>query len=173
MSAIRKLASRLLCAVVRHSSSESHEWAGAMLAELDFIESDWAALFWALGSAGAILRYSTLRGLRGWFDKREKQEEGPMLKHIRRHAAGTLSGVLIAFGVLVAGFGAVRLLLALFPAVSVRREPAELLAVIVVPESIFVVAAVGLWRKRRSMAVGIVLSAVILVAHVVVHLTTH
>jgi hypothetical protein len=48
-----------------------------------------------------------------------------------------------------------------------------MLAVIVVPETIFLVAAVALWRNRRPMAVGLVLSAVILVAHVVVHLTTH
>jgi hypothetical protein len=50
---------------------------------------------------------------------------------------------------------------------------AELLAVIVIPETIFIVSALALWRKRRSMAVGIVMSAVTLVAHVVVHLTTH
>ena len=122
MLAIRRLASRLLSAVVRHSSSESHEWASAMLGELDFIESDWAALFWALGSTGAILRYFALRGLRGWFDKRAKQQEGLMLKHIRRHAAGTLSGVLIAVGVLFAGFGVVRLLLALFPASDAKQK---------------------------------------------------
>jgi len=48
-----------------------------------------------------------------------------------------------------------------------------MLAVIVVPETIFIVSALALWRKRRSMAVGIVMSAVTLVAHVVVHLTSH
>jgi hypothetical protein len=173
MSVTRRLASRLLGAAVLHASPEGQEWVRAMLSELDFIESDWAALFWALGSARAIFKYSLSRRLRAWL-KRSSQEERPMLKYIRSNAAATLSGIGMAVGVLVAAFGLVRLLLVLFPASDLKGvESAELLAVIVVPETIFVVAAVALWRKRRPMAVGMALSAVILVAHVVVHLTTH
>ena len=173
MSPTRKLASRLLRAVVRHSSSDSRDWASAMLGELDYIESDWAALFWALGSAGAIFRHSVPRGFRAWFGKRLHREEGLML-NIRKNAAGALSGVVLAVGVLVGAFGLVRLLFVLFPVADLKRvQWAELLAVIVVPETIFIVAAVALWRKKRSMAVGIVMSAITLVAHVVVHLTTH
>ncbi len=145
-----------------------------MLSELDFIESDWAALFWALGSARAIFKHSIPRQLRSWLGTRSSQEQAPVLKHIRRNAAGTLSGIGIAVGVLAAAFGLVRLLLVIFPASSLTGvESAEMLAVIVVPEVIFLVAAVALWRKKRPMAVGLVLSAVILVAHVVVHITTH
>lgn len=173
MSAPRKMAASLLGVVVRHSSCDSQDWASAMLGELEFIESDWAALFWALGSTSAILRLSVLRGLRAWFGKRSNQVEGLMSKHIRRNAAGTLSGVAIAVGVLVSGFGLVRLLFVLFPASDLQVQWAELLGVIVVPETIFIVAALALWRKRRSMAVGIVMSAVTLVAHVVLHLATH
>jgi hypothetical protein len=174
MSAIRRLASKLLVAAVRHSSSENQEWARAMLSELDFIESDWTALFWALGSTKAIFKYSIPRQLRAWLAKRSSQDERPMLKHIRRNASGTLSGIGIAGGVLVTAFGLVRLLLVIFPASTLKGvESAEMLAVIVVPETIFLIAAVALWRNRRPMAVGLVLSAVILVAHVVVHLTTH
>jgi hypothetical protein len=47
MSAIRRLASRLLSGVVRQVSSDTQEWGNAMLRELDFIESDWIALLWA------------------------------------------------------------------------------------------------------------------------------
>jgi hypothetical protein len=131
-------------------------------------------LFWALGSARAIFKYSVPRQLRARLGKPSSQEEKPMLKHIRRNAAGTLSGIGIAVGVLVAAFGLVRLLLVIFPASTLQGvESAEMLAVIVVPETIFVVAAVALWRNRRPMALGLVSSAVILVAHVVVHLTTH
>jgi hypothetical protein len=46
-------------------------------------------------------------------------------------------------------------------------------AMIGIPEVIFIVAAVALWRKRRSIAVGILLSAVTLVAHFIVHVATH
>jgi len=173
MSAIRRLASRLLGAAVRHSSSDSQEWVRAMLSELDYIESDWAALFWALGSARAIFKYSIPRQLHTWLGTRSNEEEG-MLEHMRRTAAGTLAGIGIAVGVLVSAFGLVRLLLVIFPAPTLKGvESVQMLAVIVVPETIFVVAAVALWRKRRPMAVGLVLSAVTLVAHVVVHLTTH
>jgi hypothetical protein len=173
MSATRRLASRLLGAAVRHTSSDSQEWVRAMLSELDYIESDWAALFWALGSARAIFKYSIPRQLHTWLGTRSNEEEG-MLKHMRRTAAGTLAGIGIAVGVLVAAFGLVRLLLVIFPASTLKGvESVQMLAVIVVPETIFVVAAVALWRKRRPMAVGLVLSAVTLVAHVVVHLTTH
>jgi uncharacterized repeat protein (TIGR03803 family) len=134
-----------------------------MLRELDFIESDWAALLWALGSTRAIFKQSVPRGLRALFGKCSNQEEGPMLKLIRRNAAGTLSGVMIAVGVLVGAFGLVRLLFVLFPEPDLKRvQWAELLAVIVVPETIFIVSALALWRKRRSMAVGIVMSAVTL-----------
>jgi hypothetical protein len=174
MSALGRLASRLLHEVVRHSSSDGQDWANAMLRELDFIESDWAALLWVLGCTSAILKHSGPRGMRAWFGKRSNQEEGPMLKHIQRNAAGTLSGVVIAVGVLAGAFGLVRLLFVLFPEPDLKRvQWAELLAVIVVPETIFIVSALALWRKRRPMAVGIVMSAVTLVAHMVVHLTTH
>jgi hypothetical protein len=45
--------------------------------------------------------------------------------------------------------------------------------VIVIPETIFIVAALALWHKRRSMATGIVLSAVTLIVHFIVHVATH
>jgi len=145
-----------------------------MLSELDFIESDWTALFWALGCTRATFQYSVPCQLRAWLAKRSSQDKTPMLSQIRRNAAGTLSGIGIAVGVLVTAFGLVRLLLVIFPASTLKAvESAEMLAVIVVPETIFLVAAMALWRNRRPVAVGLVLSAVILVAHVVVHLTTH
>lgn len=96
------------------------------------------------------------------------------MKHIRKNAAGTVSGVVIAVGVLVCAFGLVRLSFLLFPGLGLEQvQWAELLAVIVIPETIFIVGAVALWRRRRSMAVGFVVSAVTLVAHVMVHVTTH
>jgi hypothetical protein len=174
MSPTRRLALRLLRVVVRNASSDSRDWANAMLRELDFIESDWAALFWALGSTTAIFRHSVPRELRTWFGRHSNQEEGVILKHIRKNAAGTASGVVIAVGVLVSAFGLVRLSFLLFPGLGLEQvQWAELLAVIVIPEMIFILGAVALWRKRRSMAVGFVVSAVTLVAHVMVHVTTH
>jgi hypothetical protein len=47
------------------------------------------------------------------------------------------------------------------------------LLVILIPEIVFISTAVAVWRKRRSMAVGILLSAAILIVHFIVHITTH
>ena len=58
MGTPRNLAARLLTAVLRYAPPESREWASAMLRELDFIEGDWPAFFWALGSAAAIARHA-------------------------------------------------------------------------------------------------------------------
>jgi hypothetical protein len=44
----------------------------AMLRELDFIEGEWAALFWALGSAAAILRHAA-SGWRAWLKRKSKR----------------------------------------------------------------------------------------------------
>ena len=47
------------------------------------------------------------------------------------------------------------------------------LAVIVIPEAIFIIAVVRLWRKRGPLAIGIILSAVVLAVHFAIHVATH
>ena len=61
MSTVRRFAAKLLRPVICHAPDESQDWANAMLRELDFIESDWAALLWALGSTTAIFRHGVPR----------------------------------------------------------------------------------------------------------------
>ena len=58
MPALRRAAFRVLQAAVRLAPGESRRWAEAMLAELDHVEGDAAALRWALGSATAVCRHS-------------------------------------------------------------------------------------------------------------------
>jgi hypothetical protein len=86
-----------------------------------------------------------------------------------------ISGVVIAVAVLaVCTFGLVRLSFFLLPGWDVERVPwAEWVSVILIPETIFMVAALKLWQKRRSVAVCILLSAVTLGTHFVVHVATH
>jgi hypothetical protein len=55
---IRRLAFAILSTAVRRASPGLREWGNAMLREMDFIEGDWAALFWALGSATALFKHS-------------------------------------------------------------------------------------------------------------------
>jgi|HubBroStandDraft_1064217.scaffolds.fasta_scaffold05632_5 hypothetical protein len=172
MSGIRSAASRLLRAVLRYAPPDSQDWVNAMLRELDFIESDWAAFFWALGSTTAIFKYSVPRRLRAWFGKNSGAEEKLMIKDIGKKAAGVASGVAIAAGVTLGAFGLVWLMFYLFPKWDLGPVP-WWVGVIVLPETIFVVAIVALWRKRRPMAVGILLLAVTLGTHFIVHVVNH
>ena len=50
MTRLRKLAVKISDTVVRRSLPAYKDWAQATARELEFIESDWAALRWALGS---------------------------------------------------------------------------------------------------------------------------
>lgn len=172
MSAARKLASRLLCAVARLSSAESQDWANAMLRELDFIENDWAALFWALGSTTAIFGH-TGRGFRKWLRKSSSYEEDRM-NNIGKNTVGVVAGIVFSGILVVCAFGLLYLTSRLFPGLGLDRIAwTHWLTVIVIPETIFIVAAMKLWRKRAPVAFGVLLFAATLAVHVVVHVTTH
>ncbi len=56
MAPSRRLALKILNAVVRFASPAAQDWAKAMLRELDFIENDWTALLWAIGSTRILLK---------------------------------------------------------------------------------------------------------------------
>jgi hypothetical protein len=173
MSAARRLASRLLRAVIRHASAECRDWANAMLRELDFIESDWAALFWAMGSTTAILRYSSC-DLMTWFKKYSGYEEELTMKDLGKKIAGLLLGVAMAIALTFCAFGLLQLSLHFFPVLEFGGVPwAAWVTVFAIPETIFIVGAVKLWQKKRPMALGILLSAIIFATHFVMHLVSH
>ncbi|MGD0797698.1 MAG: hypothetical protein ABR910_08235 [Acidobacteriaceae bacterium] len=56
MTRLRKLATKISCVVVRAASPAAKDWANASSSEMEFIESDWAALRWALGSTKVLFR---------------------------------------------------------------------------------------------------------------------
>jgi hypothetical protein len=56
MTRLRKLATKISSLVVRAASPAAKDWANASSSEMEFIESDWAALRWALGSAKVLFR---------------------------------------------------------------------------------------------------------------------
>ena len=66
MTLIRSFAVRTLDAVIRRAPPEIREWGTAMLREMDYIESDWEALAWALGGAKSVMttrkRSESMRG---------------------------------------------------------------------------------------------------------------
>jgi len=169
MGAPRTLAAKLLMAVLRLAPEESRDWALAMLRELDFIEGDWAALFWALGGAAAILRHTASVGWE-WL-KGKSRKEGAMNTSGKK-VLGVGLGMLSALALVGCAFAVLRLIGVVFP--GLEHSPwAYWLAVLAIPEAIFVAATVMLWRKRGPVAAGILATALVMALHVAVHLTLH
>jgi hypothetical protein len=157
MTVARRAAFALVNAIARQVPPDMQAWSQAMVRELDFIEGDGEALSWALGSTTALVVHAGL------------------LKKIGRSVGAVLSGAGIAGGVfVVSAVGVLRLVLVVFPAWRAQSAPiAEWLTAIVLPEVVFIAAAVFLWRQRRLVAAGIGLTAILLMIHFVVHVAAH
>ena len=167
MGAPRKLAATLLRAVLRMAPEESREWAAAMLRELDFIEGEWAAFFWALGSATAILRHAA-SVFQTWLKTSKK--EGAAMNNTGRKVLGVGIGAVSALMLVGCAFAVLRIAAILFPGLGIEHaEWTHWLAVIVIPEAIFVAATVLLWRKRGPVAAGILAMALVMALHLAVH----
>jgi len=172
MSLVRRVAVRWLEAVVRNAPPACREWATGMLRELDYVESDWAALLWALGSTAAISRH-WLRVWRTWMRGGNRKEEATM-KETAMKVGGLLLGVLMAAVLAVGAYGLMVLSFHLFPALEHQGVPwPAWLIVIVLPETLFVLGIVRLWKTKRPMAIGILLAAVILGTHFAMHIVNH
>jgi hypothetical protein len=57
MTLVRRLALKISDAVVRYASPGCKEWAEGLAREVAFVEGDWAALGWALGSVRVLFDY--------------------------------------------------------------------------------------------------------------------
>jgi hypothetical protein len=163
MSAIRKLAARLVDTIVRHSSPEAQSWGSAMAREMDFVEDDWSAALWALGSTTALCRYSLAQQL----DRAAWSLQGAAKK-----TPAMLSGM-VAAGVVVAGCGL--LLSSILHASWFNPALGKLvdrLLIVVVPEALYLAGSIALWKQRKPVAVGILAGGAILIAHAFVHFVT-
>jgi putative effector of murein hydrolase LrgA (UPF0299 family) len=171
MSGIRRLAMRLLRFVVARSSAENQSWGCAMAREMDFVDNDWLAAFWALGSASALCRYGISQQLRALLQR--SNYPALSLKDLAKKAPAMLSGIVAA--------GAVLTLCVLLLSSLVRAswfDPsqaklAERLLFVAVPEAVYLASAIAFWRRSKAMAVGILAAATILIAHAFVHFVTH
>ncbi len=172
MGAPRKLASALLRAALRLAPPVTREWAGAMLRELDFIPGEWPALLWALGSLAAIARHAGY----GWLMwlKRSRSRQEKQMNSKASKAVGIASGAISAVLLTGCAFALLRIMDLLFPSLRIAQtEWTHWLAIIVIPEAIFIVAAIALWRKRGPVAVGILLTAIAIGLHAVIHIAVH
>ena len=87
--------------------------------------------------------------------------------------ASMLLGVLIAVTLTAGAFGVLVGTLRLFPGLDHRGVswPALILAFLL--EVLLAAVTVKFWQKKRPMAVGILLAAVILGTHFVMHIASH
>jgi hypothetical protein len=172
MGAPRRLAAALLRAVLRMAPPASREWASAVLRELDFIPGEWAALFWALGSAAAIFRHAG-GAWRLWFAQLKSNGEERMNSKGRK-AIGIVSGAVSAVMLVACAFGLLHLTSILFPGLGIVNTGwTHLLTMVVIPEAVFIAAAFVLWRSRRPIAAGILLIAVAIGLHVAIWAAIH
>ena len=168
MGAPRRLAARLLEALVRLAPAESRDWALAMLRELDFIEGEWASFFWAMGRATAILRHAALAP---WAWLKRQGKVGMRMNHTGKKIMGVSIGVFSALMLAGCAMATLRIAGILFP--GLYREHSgwlDWLGVLAIPEAIFILATVLLWRKRGPVAAGILATGLVMALHIAVHL---
>ena len=173
MGTPRKCTYRLLSWVASRAQGRSHVWAEALLRELDFVPGEWAALWWALGGTMAVARHAgrwmvVERCRRVWeWKERAMEQMGKKAGWLAAGAVGTVALSLIALGV---QFGAAEL----FPNLGLRNSMwIHLVMVLIIPLAICLGFAVKVWRTRRPVALGILLSAVVMSSQVILHFALH
>jgi hypothetical protein len=133
-----------------------------MLRELDFIEGEWPAVLWALGSTTALCRHSLWR-----------YEKALSLKRIAKETLAVVSGIAGAaafLGICVAAFSALLHASWFDPA---GQKFADRLLIVAVPEAVYLAGAAAMWRRKKTVALGILLCGVILITHAIIHFATH
>lgn len=163
----RRLAARLLGAMVRLAPAESRDWALAMLRELDFIEGEWASFFWALGSAAVILRHAALAP---WAWLKRQTKEGMRMNNTGKKIMGVSIGVLSALALAGCAMAGLRLASILLPGLNLEHGWSYWVGVMIIPETIFIVATILLWRRRGPVAAGILAIGLMMALHIAVHM---
>jgi hypothetical protein len=181
MPAPRTWAAKLLIAIHRHAPADRRDWAEAMLAELEYVPGDWAALFWALGCTSVIFRElaiewsaqlwkkaTTLFGIRTTKEENKMNETG-------KKTLGVLAGIGMALALGVGLFFLRQVISDALFAIGVPRTMwTHILTVILPAELIVVVAAILFWRRHRApIAAGMLLTGFVMAAHVAVMVVTH
>lgn len=171
MGVLRRSAAALIKAVVRLAPEESRAWAEAMQRELDWIESDWEALLWAIGGTVATLRHAGAVW-QAWLIQKIRRENE--MNKSENKATGIGLGVLSAVMLVACGAAGLRLVSILLPGLELDHARwAYWLAVMAIPEAIFVAATIALWRKSGPVAAGVLATVLGVGMHVAVHLSLH
>jgi len=159
MAATRDAARRVLQFVIRRAPAGSRAWGDAMMREMDFVDSDWDALLWALGSTVALCRHSLIEQLRNrrW-----------SLQRNARVIASVLSGVAAAATVLIISMLTLQSIQRTSWYAPSQGRLVELLFAVVIPDALCLLGAVILWRTHRRLASGILAAGAALGAHSII-----
>jgi hypothetical protein len=171
MVPIRALARWLVSTAARRTTEDTRSWAMAMQRELEFIESDWAALGWALGSTTALCRRSFSGQLRRWLDG--GAGDGTASAKLGKRITAPVLGTTAAAAVLIVCVLALWSLIHMAGLGPAQAKLAERVLIVVLPESVYLCSVVAFWRSRRSVALGIAAAGVVLITHAMVHYATH
>jgi len=96
------------------------------------------------------------------------------MKDMGKKAVGMVAGMVMATGLGLGALGLLVLSFHLFPTWGLERtEWVHWLTVIVIPETICIIAVAVLWQKRRPVALGILVAAIAMATHVVIHVASH
>lgn len=169
---VRAFARWLLGWVVRLTPEESRDWALAMLEELEYVEGDWEALWWAFGSMVAIAQLverGCLHSCAVYAEKWREQVMEHMGKKAGLLAVGAVGTVVLMASVL--GFQALGTML--FPGFQIPQGMMHVVTVILIPGLICGAIGIWIWRKFKPLALGIFLSLAFFGAHIAVHLVHH
>jgi hypothetical protein len=95
------------------------------------------------------------------------------MKRIAKKTSGIVSGVFVAGTVLALCVGILIGLIRFASWQQANGRLADRLLIVVIPETLYVVGIITLWRRRKSVALGILLAGVILVTHAIIHFANH
>jgi hypothetical protein len=96
------------------------------------------------------------------------------MKEAAKNIFWMLLGVTMAAILTVGAYGLMRLSFYLFPRLEFQPVPwPAWLIVILLPELAFAFGIIRLWRKRKPMAIGILVSAIMLGTHFAMHIASH
>jgi hypothetical protein len=142
-----------------------------MLREVDFVDSDWDALTWALGSTAAICRHSLLQRLTNW--RRSAGRDTWLPRRSARWISSVAPGMAVAviiWAICVAVLSALEHTSWFAPS---DVKVVERLFIIAIPEAVYLLGAVALWRRHRRAASGILAAGAILITHGIMHFVTY
>lgn len=92
------------------------------------------------------------------------------MNNFGKKALGIGTGIVSAAMLALCAFAMLRLVSYLFPGMDIAHaEWTHWLTVIVIPEAIFIIATVLLWRKKGPVAAGILVFAIVAALHVAIH----